>query len=79
MLIIEVKEWPVISSITVKGNKEIKDENINQVLDKLELKPGHPFNQVTINQFIASLKISIIHWATSTLRLRGKTITSNKA
>ena len=56
VLIIEVKEWPVISSITVKGNKEIKDENINQVLDKLQLKPGHPFNQVTINQFIASLK-----------------------
>ena len=53
VLTISVKENRIINNINVKGEKDIKDENIKELF---ELRPGSVLNEYNLNQAIKKLE-----------------------
>lgn len=54
-LIIEVEELPTIAKVDIKGNKLIKTEDLQSVLNSVGLQVGNMFNQTIVNQIQQSL------------------------
>ncbi len=55
-LIVRVKERPSIAEITIEGNKEINDENLNMALDQMGLTRGKIFNELLLNKLELELQ-----------------------
>lgn len=49
IILIVVKECPIINTIKIYKNKIIKSEIVQQILDTKQIKSGNPFNQNSIN------------------------------
>lgn len=49
-LIIEVKEQPVLSRVTFEGNREIKDNQLKEIIASLNVHEGSTFNEATLQQ-----------------------------
>lgn len=54
-LVVEVEERPSIANITLIGNKDIKDDEINGILTNAGLIDGRIYNQKRMNEVIAAL------------------------
>jgi len=54
-LIINVRERPSIESFTIEGNKDIKDEDLEEPLTKIGLKEGRIFDQSVLDEVEQSL------------------------
>ena len=55
VLIVEVKEYPVIGEINLKGNKDITSKNIREALGEANFVEGQPFNPATLKAVIKGL------------------------
>ncbi|MDQ8039528.1 MAG: outer membrane protein assembly factor BamA [Rickettsiella sp.] len=55
-LIINVVERPVLSQITVTGNKEIPKDKLNEILKKIGLVQGQIFDKSILDRFVAQLR-----------------------
>ncbi|WP_404393981.1 outer membrane protein assembly factor BamA [Pseudoalteromonas phenolica] len=49
LLIFKVKERPTISSIEFDGNKDIKDEQLNESLDQQNIRAGEPLDKTVLS------------------------------
>ena len=56
VLIVKVQERPSIASIEVAGNREIKDEAIEQALQTIGLVEGRVFDRKVLDQVVQELK-----------------------
>ncbi|MES2141455.1 MAG: outer membrane protein assembly factor BamA [Pseudomonadota bacterium] len=55
-LVINVVERPIISEVTVTGNKEIPKDKLNEILKKIGLVQGRIFDKSTLDRFVAQLR-----------------------
>ncbi len=55
-LVITVVENPLISSISIEGNKKIKTEQIEQVLEANGIAERKVYNPVKVNEFVEGLR-----------------------
>jgi outer membrane protein insertion porin family len=56
-LVIQVVERPIISEVTVTGNKEIPKDKLNEIIKKIGLVQGRLFDKSTLDRFIAQLRV----------------------
>jgi outer membrane protein insertion porin family len=56
-LIINVVERPIITEVTVSGNKEIPKDKIDEILKKIGLVRGQFFDNSVLERFITQLKV----------------------
>jgi outer membrane protein insertion porin family len=49
LLIIKVTERPTISSIEFEGNKDIKDEQLNESLEQQDIRAGEPLDKTVLD------------------------------
>ena len=50
ILVITVKERPAISKITLKGNKDLKEEDLLKGLKDIGLAEGEPFDRLSLDR-----------------------------
>ncbi len=55
-LIVKVKERPSIAEISIEGNKEIDDENLDMALDQMGLTRGKIFNELLLDKLELELQ-----------------------
>ncbi len=55
-LIVRVKERPSIAEISIEGNKEINDEDLNMALDQMGMTRGKIFNELLLNKLELELQ-----------------------
>ncbi len=55
-LIIKVVERPILSEVTVAGNKEIPKDKLNEILKKIGLVQGRIFDKSILDRFVAQLR-----------------------
>lgn len=55
-LIINVVERPIISEVTVLGNKEIPKDKLNEIIKKIGLVQGQIFDKSILDRFISQLR-----------------------
>jgi outer membrane protein insertion porin family len=55
-LVINVVERPIISEVTVTGNKEIPKDKLNEIIKKLGLVQGRIFDKSVLDRFVAQLR-----------------------
>ena len=56
VLIVKVQERPSIASIEIAGNREIKDDDIENALQTIGLVEGRVFNRQVLDQVVQELK-----------------------
>lgn len=56
VLIVSVQERPSIADIAVRGNKDIRDEAIEQALDNAGFSEGRIFNQALLDQVLQEIR-----------------------
>ncbi|MBT8141439.1 MAG: outer membrane protein assembly factor BamA [Gammaproteobacteria bacterium] len=56
VLVVRIKERPVISSVDVEGNKAIKDEDIESSLVQSSISKGRPLKKNIVNEIESALK-----------------------
>lgn len=47
-LVIELEEFPMLSRVTFKGNKDLKDKQLNEVIASANLKPGETLRDASV-------------------------------
>src|SRR5215469_6915818 len=55
ILVITVKERPAISKISLKGNKDLKDEDLLKGLKDIGLSEGEPFDRLSLDRITQEL------------------------
>lgn len=48
-LVIELAEFPVLSKVSFKGNKDLKDKQLNEIIAAAKLKPGETLRESSIS------------------------------
>ncbi len=56
VLIIDVKERPMITLLEINGNKEIKTKKIKPILKKMGIEPGQVYNPLKLEQIRGGLQ-----------------------
>jgi outer membrane protein insertion porin family len=54
-LVIKVEEWPVIGTVRIEGNKEIKSKSLEPVLKNLGIEVGQTFSPNKLNLIVQGL------------------------
>ena len=55
VLIVEVKEYPVIGEINIRGNKDVSSNTIKEALGAVNFVEGQPFNPATLKALTKEL------------------------
>lgn len=56
VLVVAVKERPSIAQIAIKGNRDLRDEAIEESLNSVGLSEGRIFNQALLDRFLSEVR-----------------------